>query len=1331
MHSPFRKRGLILAGLLALALAAVTPVVASASPEPGVKPRGFRLFARSLGAMTINRIYCGLASDGQVCVDSTNSSTIGGGFWPKGTADQYIFNSGLQIAGIIGPDGGDWAGDTTGAFFFDPKGTTQHGEEVRPIYNTTNADDIANLPDAAKVPLGDVNADIFHPLLQTDSSETDLRRRQASQGDVWWMSWDGNPTLNAGRSHPLGVLVEQRGMGWNFPSGNEDIIYFIYTFYNVTSLNEADYAAIRPETREILIEKAQEFHAENNAAFGVDLPDGGYTVTNMYAAFATDMDVASAGVNYASVNLPFALGYTYDRTFSRFSGWQFPEDIFSGSFFPGSGFAGIKYLKSPVGAGAIQLYSNTINGAPFSGAVNDPQNTIQLWRYLSGQMSVAAGDQPCNTGVPSISRICFINNTSPQDMRFFQSSTALTLPPGGFGSIVVAYIFAAPVTDAGCAPPCDVKPGDATKLTNAGTLGGPASVNVVDRMTGFLSWSDENANGVVDQAADLDLNGTNETPEFQVVPRSLLGKSYTAQAVFDAKFLLPFAPDRPEFFLIPGDNQVTVLWQPSPTETGGDPYFGIASDVTTFLYDPNYRQFDVEGYRVYRGRVDNPSSLTLVAEFDYAGTFISDFAGQVNPTPPCAPEIGITTDCPVAFDPIGPGLTRTAHVDIPLVGPIVQVKLGERAALASGEAILLNSDTTLTGEGAGYSTLDDTGVPFVFVDHDVRNNFRYFYSVTAFDINSWQSGPSNLESQRATKSTTPVRAASNFANSANFTAGIYGRDVALDFTSTPTIDPATGRFTGIMPAANGWTLGFVNFVQQVISAPGNFAVHLDSMTMGSSGNDDEVGGAVDIPIVYYLSAINGPDTTALTLSINQDYFDGEATSAATFNAVAIDNDLASVYGGSSDFILKGQIEMTQVGNYYAAAYGRGCVNGAAGFDVGDGCDRNGGRWFDGPSPATNETKVDPIFGNTDNFTSGLVDVAAPNNTGWNNAGELTGVSVIHSPYSYQTMGNQWRNVEGVLASVRRMADINVYWGAGGKVDSVIDATHNVPVPFDSTLYRGGWGILNQAGAPTAGAIGSVTASFDGRAELSITDLGCVEPFRSIDAPQVASRMRCGTAALGDGPLYVLTQTAVPGTIVHFTGSPADAQTRAPAAEAGFIMLIAGNHFMFQLTGGALPATGAVWSLRSEVGAITGGKGWDDDDGPYAYFAVPRPFNAVGAELRVNYDVVNQVNLATGKDLKQVHTVPDPYYVTNEYETTTDSKIIKFVNLPKDAIVRIYSASGVLVTLLEHHSDQNGGAMDWDVRNRNGQFVASGVYFYHVESGDATRIGKMTIVNFAQ
>ena len=91
-------------------------------------------------------------------------------------------------------------------------------------------------------------------------------------------------------------------------------------------------------------------------------------------------------------------------------------------FFAGPGFTAAKYLASPTGAGEIQLFSNTING----GAFNDAQNTTQLYRYLSGNISPAAGDEPC-TYTPSTDRVCYINEVSAQDMRFFQSSTPLTL----------------------------------------------------------------------------------------------------------------------------------------------------------------------------------------------------------------------------------------------------------------------------------------------------------------------------------------------------------------------------------------------------------------------------------------------------------------------------------------------------------------------------------------------------------------------------------------------------------------------------------------------------------------------------------------------------------------------------------------------------------------------------------------------------------------------------------------------------------------------------------------------------------------------------------------
>ena len=162
--------------------------------------------------------------------------------------------------------------------------------------------------------------------------------------------------------------------------------------------------------------------------------------------------------------MPFALGYVYDHSFSRFQGWDFDPAIFSAPFFAGTGFVGVKYLKSPeispgVEAG-LTLFSSTTNGLDFS----DPTNTTQLYRYVSGNIDPSAGDDNCSFN-PVTTHICFIRQSAAADMRFFQSSGPLTLSPGQFGSVVVAYIFAAPVKVAGvesCAGSCDVKPGNPT-----------------------------------------------------------------------------------------------------------------------------------------------------------------------------------------------------------------------------------------------------------------------------------------------------------------------------------------------------------------------------------------------------------------------------------------------------------------------------------------------------------------------------------------------------------------------------------------------------------------------------------------------------------------------------------------------------------------------------------------------------------------------------------------------------------------------------------------------------------------------------------------------------
>ena len=256
------------------------------------------------------------------------------------------------------------------------------------------------------------------------------------------------------------------------PAGNQDILYFLYTFYNVTASDPAVYTAagVRPGMANILAAQGQEFQQKNEAAYGIQIPDGGYTVENLFAAFSADMDVAEAGTNFSSVNVPFALGYVYAHDFAGATGWTFDPTIFSPPFFAGSGFVGVKYLKSPVVNGSevgLTLFSNTING----GAFDDAQNTTQLFRYISNNINPAAGDAPCNSGNPQTTKICFVNNTAPDDMRFFQSSGPLTLAPGQFGTIAVAYIFAAPVITGSCsgAGTCDLAPGDPTRLSALAT----------------------------------------------------------------------------------------------------------------------------------------------------------------------------------------------------------------------------------------------------------------------------------------------------------------------------------------------------------------------------------------------------------------------------------------------------------------------------------------------------------------------------------------------------------------------------------------------------------------------------------------------------------------------------------------------------------------------------------------------------------------------------------------------------------------------------------------------------------------------------------------------
>lgn len=102
-------------------------------------------------------------------------------------------------------------------------------------------------------------------------------------------------------------------------------------------------------------------------------------------------------------------------------------------------------------------------------------------------------------------------------------------------------------------------------------------------------------------------------------------------------------------------------------------------------------------------------------------------------------------------------------------------------------------------------------------------------------------------------------------------------------------------------------------------------------------------------------------------------------------------------------------------------------------------------------------------------------------------------------------------------------------------------------------------------------------------------------------------------------------------------------------------------------------------------------------------------------------------------LKQVKVVPNPYVVSSilerqPYLRGRGERIIRFINLPSQCTIRIYTVYGDLVTTLEHNG-LSDGTVKWDLRTNDGLEVAFGLYVYHIDApGIGQHIGKFAIVN---
>jgi hypothetical protein len=92
----------------------------------------------------------------------------------------------------------------------------------------------------------------------------------------------------------------------------------------------------------------------------------------------------------------------------------------------------------------------------------------------------------------------------------------------------------------------------------------------------------------------------------------------------------------------------------------------------------------------------------------------------------------------------------------------------------------------------------------------------------------------------------------------------------------------------------------------------------------------------------------------------------------------------------------------------------------------------------------------------------------------------------------------------------------------------------------------------------------------------------------------------------------------------------------------------------------------------------------------------------------------------------VRVFPNPFRGVSGFPTTGEESSIVWTNLPGQATVRIFTSSGELVKTIKHES-QTSGQVVWNQLTDARQRVASGIYFWTVESPVGSSHGTLLII----
>jgi len=850
-------------------------------------------------------------------------------------------------------------------------------------------------------------------------------------------------------------------------------------------------------------------------------------------------------------------------------------------------------------------------------------------------------------------------DVSPQDVRGMASSGPFPLPAGGFVEIYAAFFFAEPF---GQVP--------ATLTTDVAVVNGEP----IPLFNNFIST----------QAA--------------------------VQGLFDAGFLVPTAPPSPQKELIPGDHQVTVVWELDPTtavnpfakvaldpflrtaagdadpdaaglgtfvgadqiifvpalDAGGTTGFVTAAEgglagveVTNPLFNADFVIQDFQGFRVYRSFTGNQDDAELIAQFDLADGII---------------EGEFCVEGTAVGDPDDPFVVCT-----------------------ESEVFSIGTDT-----GLSLAVVDRGGsFPNPASGPGLINGIPVYYAVTSFGVNCGVMSVVGLEPEQLPDLDIPagcltlesgiqLTPATPRSNASAFVDASVGAAVLLDGDgnevprdSGPIPVDADGNLTGPIPPARDWDLN-VNIVQP-LEIPENFEV------------------------LVHIDDFSGSASHTVEFQVFCHSFDNLGTCTG-FGAP-----FAEVPAGPSNLGEKLILTLTDgAGNVLQTPTGP-AAGLATGFGPGN---------FNANTPiSTPEIQIlSPL-----NPENGVALTIQYSTNGGRRDGNCATFGTCPLVNEMPASVAQWGFARGNYLQTR-VATIELTWSnQAGELSfsSVRDVSNNVDVTFADHLTHVAWGFhsptrlraLEDALATEAGT----PRTDDGRVLFPDPLCTAAVSFFNCQWHHTAGPFTQGAPIWTDLPV----DPAIFDKLAAGPDWPSDPSFFQPGAlqQTAALVTIDGNRATrFWIAGhtlavvfNQLPADGETWTLHFPRG--TAGTAAVDPNtvrGPVAGMAVRVPISGGTNEL-------------ADADLQLIRVVPNPFIAANEITRGRGRQRILFTNLPPQATIRIYTISGNLVRILEHTS--GSGTTEWDVRTRFDLLVASGNYYYHVTTPDGrTHLGRFAVIN---